>query len=304
LTSGVASGGSVSNSPTIIWRYFYIDVPPGTNRLVTDLYNLTGDVDFYLKFGAKPDKYSVDECNSQNYGTGPEKCDIASPAAGRWWLAVVNYDFTARYSIMATTTLGTGTLPSAPTDVVATPVNTSVSVAFTPGVIGSGSLVNYWAACNAGSADVFGSGTASPVTVRGLVNGTSYLCYALTRTSVGDGPWSSASNTVIPGVPSQPTNITATALPGRVQLSFTTPVSAGSSAISGYAARCTAPGQTTRTATSMSSPVLVSGLTAGVIYACSVTATNVYGAGSVSTAVTASARRIDLSSILMLLLDD
>lgn len=108
LTSGVAASGSVVNSPTTIWKYYYIDVPSGATRLVADLYNLTGDADIYLKYGAKPDISSVDECDSLNIGTTPEQCDIASPSSGRWWLAVINYDSTASYSIKATTIGGSG----------------------------------------------------------------------------------------------------------------------------------------------------------------------------------------------------
>jgi hypothetical protein len=109
LTSGIAATGSVVSSPTMIWRYFYIDVPSGATRLVTDLYNLTGDADVYLKYGVKPDISSVDECDSQNTGTTSEQCDIASPAAGRWWLAVVNFDPTASYSVKATASGGSST---------------------------------------------------------------------------------------------------------------------------------------------------------------------------------------------------
>jgi len=105
LTSGVAASGSVTNSPTQVWRYFYIDVPSGATRLVADLYNLTGDADVYLRYGAKPDLSSVDACDSMNAGTTPERCDMASPAAGRWWMAVVNYDASAGYAIKATTTV-------------------------------------------------------------------------------------------------------------------------------------------------------------------------------------------------------
>jgi C1A family cysteine protease len=110
LASGIAASGSVASSPTMIWKYFYIDVPSGATRLVTDLYNLTGDADVYLKYGSKPDISSVDECDSQNAGTTSEQCDITSPAAGRWWLAVVNYDPTASYSVKATTSSGGGTI--------------------------------------------------------------------------------------------------------------------------------------------------------------------------------------------------
>ncbi len=197
-------------------------------------------------------------------------------------------------------------LPSVPTIGTASAGNASISVAFTSGAIGSGSLISYWAGCTKDSVTyIYGTGANSPINVTGLVNGSAYSCAASTQSTVGYGPWSAYSNTVIPAAPpGAPTNITVTAYPGRLQVSFTAPVDSGGSTITGYTVTCTAAGQTTRTNTGASSPIIVYGLTPGVAYSCTVTASNTAATSMPSTSVTSTALRIDLTPILMLLLDD
>ena len=92
------------------------------------------------------------------------------------------------------------TLPSAPTIGTATAGNTSISVAFTPGTIGSGTLTNYEATCSVagGGAGTPVSGGSSPIVVSGLANGTAYLCNVRTNTSDGTSSWSANSNSVTP----------------------------------------------------------------------------------------------------------
>ncbi len=87
-----------------------------------------------------------------------------------------------------------GTLPSAPTAVSATSGNASVTVSFTPGSLGSGTLLHYTANCNG----ITVNGGSSPIVLTGLGNGVSYTCQVSTTTSVGMGPWSVASNAVVP----------------------------------------------------------------------------------------------------------
>ena len=76
-----------------------------------------------------------------------------------------------------------GTLPDAPVIGVATPGMASISVAFTPGSPGSGSLLDYTANCGG----TLGWGSNSPIVVAGLVNGTAYTCQVRANTTVGTG---------------------------------------------------------------------------------------------------------------------
>ena len=93
-----------------------------------------------------------------------------------------------------------GTPPSAPTIGTATAGNAQISVAFTPGSIGTGTLVNYEATCSVagGGAGTPVSGAGSPIVVTGLTNGTAYLCNARTTSTVGTSPWSANSNPATP----------------------------------------------------------------------------------------------------------
>ena len=86
------------------------------------------------------------------------------------------------------------TVPGAPTIGTATAGDASASVSFTPGAPGSGTLVNYTAACGR----VTATGVGSPIIVTGLTNGTDYHCRVRTTSTVGTSAWSAASNTVIP----------------------------------------------------------------------------------------------------------
>lgn len=194
-------------------------------------------------------------------------------------------------------------LPASPTNVFAEPGNASASVSFTPSDLGSGSFVSHWAACTDGTTTQMASGAQIPINVTGLVNGRSYTCNALTRSSVGDSSWSAASNVVRPGTATAPTSVAASSLPLKAVVNFSAPASTGSSALTSYTATCTAAGQTTQTATGTSSPITVKNLKPGVTYSCKVVANNSYGSGLESTTVQIKVRGVDLSAILSLLLD-
>lgn len=123
-----------------------------------------------------------------------------------WAIAESTVGYSSSWSTVSnsvTPSSVTPALPGAPTNVTATAGDGSVAVSFTPGSIGSGTLVSYWAACDkvddttAGNA-IYASGSSSPITVAGLTNGTAYSCGALTRSTVGDGPWSVRANPVTP----------------------------------------------------------------------------------------------------------
>lgn len=198
----------------------------------------------------------------------------------------------------------TGTLPSAPTNAKAMPGNASALVTFTPGALGSGTFVSYYAACTDGTPSQLVGGPQTTLTVTGLLNGHAYTCSALTRSSAGDSAWSGASNVVTPGTATSPNNVTVAAVPLKALVSFTAPTSTGSSSVASYTATCSATGQTTQTATGNTSPITVKNLKPGVTYLCSVAANNGFGTGLVSTPVQIKARGVDLSAILSLLLDD
>ena len=87
--------------------------------------------------------------------------------------------------------------------------------------------------------------------------------------------------TVVPNVtnPGAPRKVTAVAGTGSATVSFTPPASVGGSAINLYTVTASPGGAT---ASGISSPVTVSGLTNGTTYAFTVKATNAHGTGPAS----------------------
>jgi hypothetical protein len=71
-------------------KYYYFDLASGSSNLVADLYNLTGDLDLYVRQGSKPTLSSYD-CRPYTEGLTSESCSFSSPASGRWWIGVTNW---------------------------------------------------------------------------------------------------------------------------------------------------------------------------------------------------------------------
>jgi hypothetical protein len=122
----------------------------------------------------------------------------------------------------------------------------------------------------------------------------------------GDAAW--IDDVVLPplaiSAPGAPTISSVTPGSGQATIVFATPASNGGAPISSYTATCTASGQPSGTATGPASPLRVSGLTGGVAYNCSVTATNSGGFTSVASgALPVTPARSSISPLLMLLLD-
>ena len=189
-------------------------------------------------------------------------------------------------TVKATNAAGTGaasgpsssatpfTVPGAPTIGTATPGNGTLSVAFTSGSAGGSAITGYSATCGGFT----NTGANSPIVVSGLTNGTAYTCTVVATNAAGPGATSGPSSSATPfTVPGAPTIGTATAGNSLISVAFTAPLSTGGSAITGYTATCGAFSNT-----GPSSPIMVSGLTNGTAYTCTVIATNAAGPGAAS----------------------
>ncbi len=180
------------------------------------------------------------------------------------------------------------TVPDPPTDVSATASDQSVTVSFTaPANDGGLVITGYSVSCissDGGASGSFAGPALTLIAVGSLTDGHTYTCTVTATNAVGPSLPSAASNAVVPlGLPDRPTDVVATAGDASVSVAFTPPVNDGGSPITSYGATChSTDGGVIGNASGATSPVVVSALTNGHLYFCTVTATNVVGAGSVS----------------------
>jgi len=173
------------------------------------------------------------------------------------------------------------TAPSAPIIGTATAGNAQATVSFTTPPSDGGSPITGYTVTSTPSNHT-ATGTASPITITGLTNGTTYTFTVIAQNAVGTSAPSAASNAVTPAtVPDAPIIGMATAGNAQATVSFTAPTSDGGSAITGYTVTST-PGDLTATGTL--SPLTITGLTNATTYTFTVTATNALGESSASAA--------------------
>jgi FtsP/CotA-like multicopper oxidase with cupredoxin domain len=173
------------------------------------------------------------------------------------------------------------TVPGAPTIGTAVAGNAQATVSFSaPAFNGGKAITAYTVTSNPGG--ITATGVASPLTVTGLTNGTTYTFTVTATNANGTGLPSAASNSVIPAtVPDAPTIGAAVRGNAQATVSFTAPAFNGGSAITAYTVTSNPGG---KTATGAASPLTVTGLTNGTAYTFTVTATNVIGTSLPSTA--------------------
>lgn len=179
-------------------------------------------------------------------------------------------------------------VPNAPTIGTATDVGTgrafnngAATVTFTaPTFDGGLPITGYTVTSSPGG--FTGTGSASPITVTGLQSNNNYTFTVRATNAVGQSAASAASNSILATtVPQAPTIGTATATGSSTATVGFTGNATGGKAISTYTAT-SSPGSLT--GSSATSPITVSGLTAGTAYTFTVTATNANGTSTASAA--------------------
>ena len=172
------------------------------------------------------------------------------------------------------------TVPNPPTIASTTIGNGDVQLQFKPPVSNGGSpILQYFARCGLTNAAV---GSASPLTVPGILPGVNYSCTVVAVNALGSSATSLpvAVKWVVP--PSAPLSISAIVGDSQTHIGFAAPLSNGGSPILNFTATCN-PGSIN--ATGFYSPITISGLTNDQLYSCSVVATNSSGGGPSSDAV-------------------
>lgn len=183
--------------------------------------------------------------------------------------------------------------------------NTQATVSISQAPASLTRITQYEASCEApGQPTSAARGSSTTLTVRSLVNGVAYNCSMramsgwgsettspFLRTTTSPEGWStwSSSRAITPAtIPTRPSQPTVTRGNTTARVTVPTPANNGAAIIQ-YQARCTASGQTTRSATSSSRAVTVSNLRNNVRYSCQTRARNDVGWSSWSTARTISA---------------
>lgn len=190
--------------------------------------------------------------------------------------------FNSMPGTQSSTVTGTTTdpLPGAPTSLVATPGNAQISVAFTTGT-NTGSPITKYQYSFDGTTWADATGTSSPVTISGLINGTTYAVRLRAFNSAA-GSASSAATGVIPNVSlSAPTSVSATLSGYAATISWTAP----SGNVSSYAVTADTGSYTCTTFSVTYSPATsctISNLAPGTTYTFTVTATNNIGTSQAS----------------------
>jgi len=164
--------------------------------------------------------------------------------------------------------------PGAPTNASASAAPGQATVSFTaPASDGGSPITGYTVTSSPGG--LTGTCSASPCTVTGLTDGTSYTFSVHATNAVGSSAESAPSAAVTPvSAPGAPTAVTAAPGDTQATVSFTAPASDGGSPITSYTVTSTPGGLT---ATCPSSPCIVTGLTNGTSYTFTVHATNAVG---------------------------
>lgn len=245
--------------------------------------------------GGSPITSYTATCVSSDGGVPGSVSGAASPitvsglSAGKTYTCsatATNAVGTSSASAASNTAIPTVTAPDSPTIGVATVGNSTIFVAFTPGFDGGGAVSAFDASClssNGGDPGT-GSGSGSPVVVSPVTPGATYTCTVTATNEVGTSAPSAASNAVVPvATPGPPQNVVGVGGDGSVTLTFSAPLSDGGHPVTSYVAACTPSGTGAAGQTSgPSSPLLISGLTNGENYSCTVSAINLIGTGTAS----------------------
>ncbi len=246
----------------------------------------TGTPTGTLTFATGSGSSSTTLCASSLTSSGTGSCTATNAPVGTDTVTAT-YSGNSTFGASADTTTLMVVAPEAPgtpTNVVATPGDTSAYLAWSPPSSNGGSaIIGYVITPSSGSPRTVGDVTSDSIT--GLTNGTAYTFTVAAINAAGTGSASVASNSVTPEAsitaPGTPTNVVATPGDTSAYLAWSPPSSNGGSAIIGYV--ITPSSGSPRTVGDVTSDS-ITGLTNGTAYTFTVAAINAAGTGSASVA--------------------
>lgn len=276
------AGNSAYSAATQVSRSFTVNaIVPGAPTVGTAT---AGDSQASVTFsapgssgGASITGYTVTASPGGATGTG-----ASSPITVTGLTNGTAYTFT----VTATNSAGTGSASAASNS--ATPIGLQTITFANPGAQNFGTSPTLTATATSSLTPVFTSSTTAVCTVTsgGLLTFVTAGTCTINSDQAGNGSYQAASTvtrsfTVNAIVPGAPTVGAATAGDTQASVAFTAPASSGGAAITGYTVTANPGGAT---GTGASSPITVTGLTNGISYTFTVTATNSAGTGSASAA--------------------
>jgi hypothetical protein len=156
--------------------------------------------------GGVPQTYTVTSTPGSYSATGASPVTVTGLQTGTAYTfgVVANTDSGSTTFTGSTNSITATTVPGAPTSVAVRGRDTSIDVTFVaPALTGGSAITNYTATAYSGATPInTASGSASPLTITGLTNGTSYTVKVKATNANGFGVESTASSSVSPVAPS------------------------------------------------------------------------------------------------------
>lgn len=277
----VTFAASASNGGAAISGYTVISNPPGG----VDLSQGTTDLKHYLVGLTNGIPYTFTVVAQNAMGSSPASAASSAVTPGCAPEVGVNLFCDGLETSDTSQWSFASAVPGAPTSVVAAAGNAQATVTFVAPIVAPGNAVTGYTVTSSppGGVDSNAGAVGLSHVVTGLTNGTSYTFTVRATNNSGEGPASAPSNSVTPStVPGAPTGVVAVAGDASATVVFVAPLDDGGSAILGYTVISSPPGGVDTNAGQLGLTHAITGLTNGVEYTFSVTATNASGTGGES----------------------